>query len=105
MELILTALSFLGGYFSWKMTSTPGSRINRRVPRIKIKNVQFLPSCIITVKGRIIHLHHWVYLTLLFCISFVGSGWFDSWTMRSFMIGGVVQGLRFPDRGILKKAQ
>lgn len=103
MEFLYTLLSAFGGYFYWKLTTTPGSKINRRVPKVKIKNVQILPSLKITVKGRIIHLHHWVWLTILLCVSFIGPWWLDTWAARGFMVGGALQGLRFPDRGILKK--
>jgi hypothetical protein len=93
-----------GGYFSWKLTSTPGSKINKKVPKLKIKNVQLLPSIQITIRGRIIHLHHWMNLSVLLVISiFIGGSILDSWVTRGFLVGGIVQGLRFSDRGSIFK--
>lgn len=105
VEIVYTILSIFGGYFSLKLTSTPGSRINRRVPKLKIKNLQLLPSIQIRIRGRIIHLHHWMNLSVLLVISiFVGGTILDSWITRGFIMGGIVQGLRFSDRGkIFKK--
>lgn len=101
MEFIYALLSLFGGYYSWKITSTPGSKINKKVPKVKIKNVQFLPTLKITVKGKVLHIHHWMFLTVLTGVSFVGPWWLDTWIMRAFMVGGVLQGLRFPDRNVI----
>lgn len=106
VEIFYSILSIFGGYLSSKLICTPGSRINRRLPKVKTKNVQILPSVKIIIRGRIIHLHHWFYYTILLCVSiFVSGGILDSWVARSFIVGIIAQGLRFPDRGIVKKMQ
>jgi hypothetical protein len=104
MPFIYTVLSALFGYTTMKATSHPGSKINKKLPHLKLKNIEFLPSIKITIRGRVIHLHHWFHFTLLLCISiFVTGGILDSWLTRGFLVGGIVQGLRFPDRNIFQK--
>lgn len=106
MQIIFTILSAIAGYLSFEFTSKPGSRIYGKVPQIKLKNIQLMPNVKIIIKGRVIHLHHWLQFTILLCISiFVTGGILDSWLTRGFLFGGIVQGLKFPDRGIFKKIQ
>jgi len=104
MELIYTILSAIFGYTTLRATSRPNSRIHRNLPNIKIKNVELLPSIRITIRGHVIHIHHWFHFTLLLCISiFVTGGILDSWLTRGFLMGGIAQGLRFSDRSIFSK--
>lgn len=104
MHIVLPFLSSVAGYAVSHLISNPKSKINKKLPTIKIKGVEFMPSIKISVKGRIIHFHHWFNFTLLLCISvFVTSALLDSWLTRGFLMGGVVQGLRFSDRSVIKK--
>jgi len=104
MELVYAFLSSIAGYLTFRFTSHPNSRIHKKLPQIKLKNIQIFPSIRITIRGRIIHFHHWFSFTILLCISiFVTGGILDSWLTRGFLLGGVFQGLRFPDRNIFQK--
>jgi len=104
MELIYTIVSAIFGYGTLRATSHPDSKINRKLPTLKLKNVQILPSIKITIRGHIIHVHHWFHFAILLCISiFVTGGILDSWLTRGFLMGGIAQGLRFSDRRIFSK--
>ena len=104
MQVIYTAISALIGYITFRFTAHPTSLIYKKWPRIKFKNIDFFPNIKITIHGRIIHLHHWFNFTILLCISiFVTGGILDSWLTRGFLMGGILQGLRYPDRGIFKR--
>jgi hypothetical protein len=104
MQPISIIISTVIGYVTSYIISYPNSKINRKLPKIKLKNFELLPSTRITIRGRIIHFHHWFNFTLLLCISiFANGGLLDSWLTRGFLFGGIVQGLRFPDRNILQK--
>lgn len=104
MEYLLSIISAVLGYLSLNVLSTPGSKINRRLPEIKIKKVQIMPSVKILIRGRIIHLHHWFQFTVVLVISiFVSNSFLDSITTRSFLVGGILQGLKFADRSIFSK--
>jgi hypothetical protein len=104
MQLIYILLSVIFGYITFRLLTQPNSRINKRLPQIKLKNIELFPSIIITIRGRIIHIHHWFEFTVLLCISiFVTGGILDSWLTRGFLLGGIFQGLRFSDRNIFQK--
>ena len=104
MQVIYTLFSTLVGYVTFRFMTHPNSRIHRKLPQIKFKHLQLFPSVVISIRGRIIHLHHWFSFTILLCISiFVTGGILDSWLTRGFLLGGVFQGLRFPDRNIFQK--
>jgi hypothetical protein len=104
MQVIYALLSSIAGFLSLQYATTPGSRINRVLPHVRLKWVELMPSIRIIIKSRVIHVHHWLSFTILLCVSiFVTGGLLDSWLTRGFLMGGIIQGLRFPDRGILKK--
>lgn len=104
MPLLITIISGFVGYFTSRLISHPNSKINQKIPKIKLKNIELLPSFRVIFGERIIHFHHWFNFTILLCISiFITSGFLDSWMTRGFLIGGAFQGLKFPDRNIFQK--
>lgn len=105
MELIYAVCSSVLGYFTMRATSHPNSKVQRKLPCVTVKNLQILPNVRITIKGRVIQLHHWLQFTILLCVSvFITSPFLDSPITRGFLLGGIIQGLQYPDRGILKKS-
>jgi hypothetical protein len=104
MLLIAGGASTVLGYLILNFISTPGSKFNRRVPQVRFKWVQLFPSIKIFVRGRIIHLHHWFYLSILLVFSVVSpTAFLDSALTRGFLLGAVIQGLKFRDRGLVHK--
>ncbi len=104
MQIILSIAPAVFGYLTFHFMSTPGSKLNRWMPQIKFKKVHLFPSQKIIIRGRIIHLHHWFQFTVILIISvFVTHPILDSTITRSFLVGSILQGLKFPDRSIIKK--
>jgi len=98
-------LSAILGYTTFRFTTHPNSKIYKKLPRVKLKGIDIFPNIKIAIRGRIIHFHHWFNFTVLLCISiFVTAGILDSWLMRGFLLGGIIQGLRFPDKNIIQKS-
>jgi hypothetical protein len=72
--------------------------LNNRFPVLKIKFIQLTPHIRILVKGHFIWLHHWISFSLILIIAIVANGSFwDSIYTKGFLIGGILQGLQFPD--------
>ncbi len=89
--------SALASYKIFNIFSHPDSKLWQAWPRLKFKRVDFFPSQRITVKGRVIHFHHWLNFSILLCISFfVSVGVLDSWITRGALLGGIIQGLSIP---------
>ena len=96
-SLIFT-LSILVGYIFNKSLSKKGSKINRRLPLIKIKFLQFSPNIKIHFKSRSIHIHHWLTYTVVLIITLTtNTVVLDTLFSKGYLIGGILQGLSFPD--------
>lgn len=99
--LFFTALFF--GYILSVYISRPieknGTRLPNRLPRLKVKNIEFLPNFRIHYKNKMIWFHHWVYL-LVFTIGMfmLAENFSQLLTVKGMAIGGIIQGLRYPDR-------
>ena len=71
------------------------SKFYRRLPILKIKSFEFFPSIRIYVRGKIIHLHHWLGFSIILVVSIVLEGGFlDSAYTKGFLLGGIFQGIR-----------
>lgn len=107
MDLLALLPATILGFLTFKYTTHPQSRIKRRMPKVKVKNVQLFPEISIYVKGKIIRFHHWFNFSILLILSlFITSAILDAVFTRGFLIGGIIQGLSFPDRKIIfRKAE
>lgn len=105
METLSLLSATLLGYLTFHLTRYPSGKVGKKLPQLKFKAIQISPHIKIYSKGRIIHMHHWLNLSLLILLSlFVTNPWLDSYFTRSFLAGGIIQGLSFPDfRNIVYK--
>jgi len=85
-------------YYFHILFTNPNSYVYKRLPRLKSERIEFFPNIRITVKGRIVHLHHWLFLSIIFVISVVvNGGILDAFYTKGYLLGGIVQGFTFPD--------
>jgi hypothetical protein len=97
MPFLYALASALASYKIFSIFTHPNSKLWQRWPRLKFKRIDVFPSLRITIKGRVIHFHHWFNFSLLLCTSiFVSGGILDSWITRGALLGGIVQGLSIP---------
>lgn len=103
MQALYTLAAALGSFALCEILTHPNAKIRKKSPNIRIKWLELMPSIRILTRKRVIHIHHWVHLSLLLVVSFVfiQDGILSTWTAKGAMLGGVLQGLRFPDRGIV----
>ena|SRR3989344_6427021 len=72
-------------------------RYYKVLPSLKIWGLEIFPSLKITIKGKIIHLHHWPIFLLVLSISFFVEGGFITTTaFKGFLAGGTIQGILDP---------
>ena len=92
------------GFLLFTLTSHPKSRISKKLPDKKIKNLQVFPRVTISAKNRVFHFHHWIMLTpiLLFFQNIIHSD-----LLQGLLIGSIFQGLLYKDRFkiIVKQAE
>ncbi|OGY10234.1 MAG: hypothetical protein A3D26_02635 [Candidatus Blackburnbacteria bacterium RIFCSPHIGHO2_02_FULL_44_20] len=95
--------AIISGYAAFYYLSHPHSKFSYKIPEIKItKRLQLSPAIRLFARGRVIHLHHWFNCTLLLLISiYVSGGLIDSTLFKGLMIGGMLQGLSFPQRRLV----
>ncbi|MBI2597531.1 hypothetical protein HYW41_05240 [Candidatus Daviesbacteria bacterium] len=85
------------GYYTFKATSHPTSRIRKRMPNVKLKRVQVFPVLRVYLFGRVFHLHHWFLFSILLILSiFASIGILDLVFTRGMLLGGIIQGLTLP---------
>ena len=98
MAILYFVSSFIISYWLFGLISHPESKARKKLPSIKLKIFQLSPNIQIHFKGRIIHIHHWITLTAVFVIAIIADQkLLDSVYTKGFLIGGIFQGMTFPD--------
>jgi hypothetical protein len=98
MEVISAFVASILGYLTFHLTHSEKGKVGKKLPHIKFKRVQLSPYIQLELMGRKIWLHHWVNFTVIIIISFfVTNAFLDSALTRSFLAGGIIQGLTLPD--------
>jgi hypothetical protein len=98
MEVINVFMASFLGFVTFHLTHSEKGRIGKKLPEIKVSRIQFSPSIKLELMGRTIWFHHWFNFTILIIISlFVTNAFLDSAIIRSFLAGGILQGLSLPD--------
>jgi len=87
------------GYYLFKATSRPSSKLHRRLPTKRIKNVELLPSIKIERRNKEIHLHHWLNLASLYIYLLTRRRkYLHHQFLNGFILGSIYQGLTYKDR-------
>jgi len=95
--LIFLIFSIIGFFLSY-LIAHPNSPLNKHLPKIDLKIIQLSPSVKIILRKRTIHLHHWMYSSILLVITItLGGGILDTLYSKGFLLGGIVQGITFSD--------
>ena len=98
MNYFLFTLSIILSYRFNKSLSKRGYKINNRLPHIKIKFLQLGPNFKILLKNKTIHIHHWLTYTIILIITLtIDLGILGTLFSKGFLVGGIIQGLSFPD--------
>lgn len=104
MQFISFVVASLLGFIVFEMLSNPSKKGYHKLPKIRVKFIEILPNTKIHIRGRVVHFHHWMYLSILFTITvFYNPILIDSVFAKGAMIGGIAQGLTFPDWKIIIK--
>ena len=91
MEMLLGGVA---SFFVFHLISHPKALIGKKIPQAKIKRIQFLPNLRIEVKNKILHVHHWLWISLLFlAIQTIDKGMLKSDLLQGILLGGILQGL------------
>lgn len=86
------------GYMSFLYFSHPDKKKDK-MPKFQIGPVEFLPNLRIHIGKRTYHIHHWVTLSILiFLILLHYEGFRYVTIIKGMAVGGIIQGLRYPDR-------
>ncbi len=99
-------VAFFLGYKSANLLTKPESIIAKKIPFLQLGFIQILPSIRIYIKGKIIHIHHWLHLSVLFILSFnYHPPLVDPTVFKGILVGWIMQGFSYPDwnRFILDK--
>jgi len=95
-ELVPAVIS---GFTAFRYLTHPTSKVWYQIPEIKLhKRIQITPSIRLFAKGRVLHIHHWVYCGALLAVSFYATGGIiDANITKGLLIGGMLQGFSMPE--------
>ena len=96
--LLIFLLSVLSGYLFFLYLSHPDKKKDK-LPHFKIGNVEMLPNFKIHIKSKTYHIHHWLVLSLVILLALTTYEGVNHFTLlKGAAIGGILQGLQYPDR-------
>lgn len=83
------------GFIVFTVGSHPKSKINIRFPDQKIRNLQVFPRINVVARNRIIHIHHWISLAIVYLVI---QNFIQVNIVNGILLGGIFQGLLYKDR-------
>ncbi|MGH7245557.1 MAG: hypothetical protein ACREGI_01335 [Candidatus Levyibacteriota bacterium] len=86
------------GFGLFWLTSHPKSKLHRKLPVKKIKQLHIMPNIKIEGKEKTYHFHHWMLLIILYLPFMMKKRFRKSKMLNGIVLGGVLQGLRYKDR-------
>lgn len=87
------------GYSFSKTMTHPAGKLRKKLPCIRVKWIQLLPHLIFEVKGKKVHIHHWVTLPTIWLPLILSSDLLRAQLfLHGIILGSVIQGLRYKDR-------
>ncbi len=99
--ILLFSIALLAGYYLSLQFSHP-SKNKKRLPCIKYKNIEFTPNFRIHSRTKTYWFHHWFYLSVLIVGTVLVYDNIMHYTTAKaaagVAVGGIIQGLRYPDR-------
>jgi len=95
LKLILGGL--FGFYLFW-LASHPRSRVHRKIPEVRLKNVSLLPSIRYHKKDRIYHFHHWFLISIFYLPLVYTKKLRRSHVFHGLLLGSILQGLSYKER-------
>ena len=103
MQGILTfAISVCVGYLFFSYLSPPlylSGKQKKRLPKISIGNLDILPNFRLHIGDKTYWFHHWFMLSIVIAVPvIIGEGFLFPMVVEGLLVGGILQGLRYPDR-------
>lgn len=104
MQFINFISALLLSFIFFEICSNPDKDIHHKIPKLKVKSIELFPFRIY-IKSKIIHIHHWMYFSVLLVITiFYNPILIDTVFAKGALLGGIAQGLTFPDwKTVIKK--
>lgn len=98
MPYLIFILSFVSGFILNNLLTKPNAYLNKRIPKVKVKFIQLLPSLKVKFGKRTIHIHHWIGYSIILVITItLKLDLFSTLYARGYFAGSIIQGLTFPD--------
>jgi hypothetical protein len=119
MEVIEGIFGTSFGFFFYQLFSNPSHKLTidkrwpklawqfrkikrsfyQKIPPVSVEKLVIIPSIKIRFRERVIHIHHWMTLTIIFgVLTLQSSGFTQLLILKSFCFGGALQGLLYKDR-------
>lgn len=99
MEILQGILGTAVGFWFYTLFTHPNKHLNHRIPKIKLKAIEILPNLRINLKKNMIWVHHWITLSVILAVlTFKAVDFTHLLIIKSFCLGGAIQGITFKDR-------
>src|SRR4030043_783637 len=87
------------GYSLCRLISHPRYNFKTKIAKLSFKFIEILPNLRIKLRKRILHIHHWIFLAISFIVlSWLTSSFTQLILLKSFCLGGILQGIAYQDR-------
>ena len=97
-DIEIAAATSIGAATSW-VVSNPGSAVNKKLPEKEIKNIELSPFFGIKEKNKVIHIHHWMFISaFVVSLAAIGEPVKGKRFINGFLLGLIIQGLSYNDR-------
>ena len=70
-----------------------------KLPKVRVWRIELSPNIRIHGRQKVYHIHHWAVLTIFTAVTLLNyEGFQYLLIIKGLAIGGIIQGLRYPDR-------
>lgn len=98
MDILKGILATILGFSLYVLFTHP-KYLKKRIPKVSAGRIQILPCLEINLKKQTIHLHHWIWLSVILgYLSYIARGIDHLFYVKFFTLGAIIQGFSFKDR-------
>ena len=98
MDAIEGLTGVILGFAIFRFFSLPESKLNTKLPKVRLFFVQLFPRFKIRLNKYFLHVHHWMLLSAVLAVLTLTSSFAHLLIIKTLCLGGIIQGITYKDR-------